>query len=270
MDTDDETAGMLQRRLRIVAATVAAVGVLVAGAAALGALVTSWNRQAPPAAVVTGASAEGYSVWERNDDGNPVRWDPCSPIEFVLATAGLPEAAEEDLGEAVDTLRDATGLELVVTGTTDEHPSANRLPYQPEVHGERWAPVLIAWAPPGANGLPLRDTDRGVAIPLAVGPAGDRTYVSGQVVLNVERHDLRPGRQDRADSWGATLLHEVIHVLGLGHVDDPDELMHVRPGEGPVELGPGDRAGLRAVGADGGCVDVPTPRAVEVADLPDR
>jgi hypothetical protein len=270
MDTDDETTKVLRRRLRIVAATVAAVSVLVASAIALGALVTGWNRPAPPAAVVTGASADGFSVWERNDDGTPVRWDPCAPIELVLATAELPEAAEQDLADAVDTLRDATGLELVVTGTTDERPSGNRLPYQPEVHGERWAPVLVAWASPGADGLPLRDTDRGVSIPLAVGPAGDRTYVSGQVVLNAERHDLRPGRENRADSWGATVLHELIHVLGLGHVDDPDELMHVRPGEGPVELGPGDRAGLRAVGADGGCLEVPTPRPVEVAELPDR
>lgn len=270
MDTDDGTGGMLPRRLRIVAATVVAVTVLIASAAALGALVTGWNRSDPPAAVVTGASAEGFSVWERNDDGSPVRWDPCSPVELVLATAGLPEGAQQDLTDAVDTLRDATDLELVVTGTTDERPSGDRLPYQPEKHGERWAPVLIAWATPGADGLPLRETDRGVAIPLAIGPAGDRVYVSGQVVLNAERQDLRPGRRDRGDSWGATVLHELIHVLGLGHVDDPGELMHVRPGEGPVELGPGDRAGLRAVGADGGCLEVPTPRPVEVADLPER
>jgi len=260
----------LRRRLRVLAAVVFTVTVLAASAGTLGALAIGWDRSVPPAAATTDASSEGFSVWERNGDGTPVRWDACSPIEFVVSTTSLPDGAAQDVEDAIATLRDATGLDLVVTGSTDERPSGTRLPYQPEHHGERWAPVLIAWAAPGTDGVPLDDTDRGVAIPLVVGPAGERVYVSGQVVLNAERHDLRPGRGDRADSWGATVLHELIHVLGLGHVDDPDELMYVHPGEGPVELGTGDRAGLRAVGAGGGCLDVPPPRPVQVAELPER
>jgi hypothetical protein len=273
MDAADGTTGAQGRRLRVVARLVAVLGVVVAVAASAGALglvATSGDRDAPTASVTTGASAEGFSVWERNHDGTPVRWDACSTIELVLDTRDAPAGAREDLDDAVATLREASGLDLVVSGATDERPSGSRLPYQPEDHGERWAPILVAWASPGVDGLPLRDTDRGVAIPLAVGRPGARTYVSGQVVLNADRHDLRPGSADRSDSWGATMLHELIHVLGLGHVDDPDELMYVYPGEGPVRLGPGDRAGLRAVGAEGGCLEVPTPRVVEVAGLPTR
>jgi hypothetical protein len=268
MDATEIGTGTPGRRLRVLAAAAAVVVAATIAAVALGVLAVGANRTPPSASVTTGASSEGFSVWERNDDGTPVRWDPCSPVEVLLATADAPEGAGDDLEDAVTTLREATGLDVVVTGTTDRRPSGDRLPYQPEEHGERWAPILVAWAPPGADGLPLRDTDRGLAIPIAVGPPGDRTYVSGQVVLNAERHDLRSGRGDRADSWGATILHELMHVLGLGHVDDPDELMHVHPGEGPVRLGSGDLAGLRAIGADGGCLEVPTPRPVQVAELP--
>jgi hypothetical protein len=221
------------------------------------------------ATTTSGASQDleptsGYAVWERNADGAPVRWDPCTPIELVVTASGVPDGGLADLEAATIRLREATGLDLRVVGATDEQPTGERLPYQPERYGERWAPVLVAWADPGTPGLPLRDTDRGVAIPIALGPPGDRTYISGQVILNAARDELRPGFGDREDSWGATLLHELGHILGLAHADDPDELMATYPGEGPVAFGPGDLAGLRAVGAAGGCRTLPPARAVEV------
>ncbi len=214
------------------------------------------------------ASQDGYAVWERNDDGVPVRWDPCEPIELVLAPDGWPDGTRADLEAAIDTLQRASGLDLDVVGTTDERPSGSRLPYQPERYGDRWAPVLVAWAEPGEAGLPLRDIDRGVAVPVAVGADGDRTYVSGQVVFNLERDDLEPGDADRQSSWQATILHELAHLLGLAHVDDPEQLMYTYPGEGPVTLGDGDRRGLEAVGEGHDCRPAPAADAVEVAPAP--
>jgi hypothetical protein len=221
----------------------------------------------PPAGGHLGASSDGYAVWERNADGTPVRWDPCQPVELVVA-AGAPAWFQDDLEVAIATLTDATGLRLRIAGTTDERPRVDRSPYDRDRYGERWAPVLVAWAPPHDGGLPLRDIDRGVAIPVAVGPPGDRTYVSGQVVFNLDRDDLHPGFDDRASSWGATVLHELAHLLGLAHVDDPDELMATYPGAGPVELGPGDLAGLDAIGAGQGCRAAPEPGPVDLGELP--
>ena len=231
-----------------------------------GALVTASHQRSGPAevAAVEAAPAAGFTVWERNADGTPVRFDPCSPIEVVLNLDGAPVGARADLEEAMARIAAASGLDLALAGTTDEPPSDPRLPYQPERYGQRWAPVLVTWAQPGEPGVPLRGHDRGIATPVAVGPEGERTYVSGQVVLNAERRDLQPGFGDRRDAWGATLLHELAHLVGLGHVDDPDQLMHTYPGEGEVALGPGDRAGLAAVGADHGCREVPTPAPVHV------
>jgi hypothetical protein len=253
--------------VRVVVALGTAVLALVVGAVSL--LVWASGDRTDPhltAAAVHGAHTEPgpYAVWDRNDDGSPVRWDPCSPIEVVVRPdPALPQLLD-DTAAAIDRLREASGLDLRLVGTTDEQPHADRAPYAATAAGLRWAPVLVGTASPGAHGLPLRDTDRGVAIPLAVGTPGDRVYVSGQVVLNRDRDDLVPGYDDRATSWGATVLHELAHVLGLAHVDDPAELLWTYPGEGPVELGPGDRAGLTAVGAEDGCLEVPTPQPVEV------
>lgn len=223
----------------------------------------------PAASAHLGVSQDGYAVWEVNDDGRPVRWDPCTPIEVVVAAEDGPVPADAlvaDVEAALDDLTEATGLRFSPVHLTDERPDADRpaAAPQPDGDGWAWAPVLVAWADPGEDDLPLRDVDRGIGVPVAVGPAGDRVYVTGQVVLNRQRDDLRSGRDDRAFSWGATVLHELAHVVGLDHVDDPSELMSTYPGQGPVVFGSGDLAGLAALGADGGCVEVPPARPVQV------
>jgi hypothetical protein len=272
-------AGVTVRRAGVVlagvvlAATVVAgmvlAGIVLVGLAVGGGLSTGTSppgeRPGTRSGVAhLGASAASFEVWERRADGTAVRFDPCSPLEVVLSTTGAPPGARQDLEVAVERLRAVTDLDLRVRGTTDERPSGARLPYQPERYGERWAPVLVAWADPREDGLPLRDIDRGVGIPVAVGAPGERVYVSGQVVLNARRDDLVAGFEDRATSWGATLLHELAHVLGLDHVDDPDQLMDRFPGTGPVTFGDGDLAGLRAVGGADACLAVPTPQPVVV------
>lgn len=257
--------------------TSAAVGFLLAGVALAGlvprtALSPSSAADAssdatPPPASTTPITA-GFTVWAVDADGTTVRWDPCTPIAVVLDPTGAPPGAEDDLARALTTIRMASGLDITLVGTTDERPSATRAPYQPDRYGDRWAPVLIAWAAPGEAGLPLGTQDRGVAVPVAVRHEGARTFITGQVVLNALRDDLVGGFEDRRDAWGATLIHELGHLVGLGHVDDDREIMATDPGTGEVRLGPGDLAGLAHLGGGGRCRSHPPPRPV-ASDLPD-
>lgn len=250
-------------RSRAVLVVVAAAALSVLGTfGALAALVGL--PQGTSASGIAAAQGDGYAVWGVNDDGYPIRWDPCSPVPVVVNPAGAPPGALDDLATAMTRIAELTGLRLALEGEVDERPGVSRGAYLPDRYGQRWAPVLVAWDDPGVGGLPLRNFDRGIAVPVAVGEPGNQVFVSGQVVLNRSRGDLRPGFADRRDSWGATLLHELGHLLGLDHVDDPTQLMHRFPGYGPVELGEGDRAGLAAVGADTPCLDVPPAQPVEV------
>lgn len=218
-------------------------------------------------AVDVGPEGPGYALWGLDRNGAPLRWDPCDPIRFVMNPDGAPPSAEADLRTALALLAATSGLDLAFEGPTEERPAHDRPLVERHAVGVdttggptwRWRPVLVAWAVPGEGGLPLTPLDRGVALPVAVRDRDREAFVTGQVVMNRSRDDLTPGFADRSDSLGALLVHELAHVLGLDHVDDPDELMWTEPGAGPVRLEPGDRAGLRAIGADAGCLAVPDP-----------
>lgn len=211
---------------------------------------------------------DGYGVWARNADGTPVRWNPCEPIGWVFNPAAAPPGVEVDLNRAFGEIAAATGLRFRYLGLTDERPQRERSPYQPERYGdEDWAPILVSWTRPGETDVPLAPTDRGVSVPVAVGDGDVDVFVSGQVVFNPDR-PLVAGFEDRRSSWGATILHELGHAVGLDHVDDPVQLMYTFPGEGPATLGPGDRRGLAELGS-GGCLDVPEPVDVDVTYVDD-
>lgn len=91
-----------------------------------------------------GASTS-YAFLDHNDDGSPVSYDPCRPIHYVIRTANQPATGPEMVNEAIDAVSQATGLVFINDGTTNEVASPKRPLYQPDRHGDRWAPVLIDW-----------------------------------------------------------------------------------------------------------------------------
>jgi hypothetical protein len=81
------------------------------------------------------------------------------------------------------------------------------------------------------------------------GAFGDQRYLVGGVVLldapDITRIVLSQGGPPLAR---AVIMHEIAHVVGLGHVDDPTELMNPS-NSSLIDWGPGDRAGLAIAGA---------------------
>ncbi len=202
-----------------------------------------------------------FAFLSRTAAGDPVRWNPCEPIHYVVNAALAPSGSLEDVHEAFGRVSSATGIAFVFDGLSDEVPSVYRKAFQPSRYGDRWAPVLVGWVDPETSDIPFELEDgavaSGVASPLYPTTSTD-LYVSGWVAMNQEDPNL-PGF---AHPWeqGPVLLHELGHVMGLGHVESSGEIMNERGG-GAVDLGTGDEEGLRRLGSQGGCLAVPQARA---------
>ncbi len=186
--------------------------------------------------------ADSYAFLQ-SDDGRPVTYSPCRRISVVVNPRGAPPGAVAVVTDTVRLIGRATGLALTVTGTTREPYRPDRQPYQPHRYGERWAPVLVAWA--GPHRIP--DFDHGTVGfggSVALDPVvGDRSYVTGSVVLDREFFADPTHR----GYMGEVLLHELGHVVGLDHVGAEDQVMWAGGLHG-ASLGDGDRAGLARLG----------------------
>lgn len=205
-----------------------------------------------------------FALWSRNDDGLAVRWNACEPIRWVFNPVGAPLGAVDQLQVAMARITAETGLDFQYEGETTEAPRRDREPWQPDRYPpERWAPVLISWRTAETTDAPLTANDRAVAIPVAVGVPGARAFVTAQVIFN---RDLAgtPGFADRRWSIGITMLHELLHVVGLQHVDDTGEIMFPFPVFGDNDFGPGDLVGMRELGKDHPCIETPKPSKITV------
>jgi hypothetical protein len=197
-----------------------------------------------------------YSFLARNFAGEPVRWNPCEPIHYVVNIAKAPAGSLEDVHEAVSRVSRATGIAFRYDGFSDEDPSRRRFVYQPGRYGDRWAPVLIAWVDPDESDIAFSTqghTAAGVAAPLGP-PDGEEILVSGWIAINAD--DPNPPGFDTIDGQGPVVLHELGHVMGLDHVQTRGQLME-GSGGGVVDFGPGDLAGLEQLGREAGCLTTP-------------
>lgn len=203
------------------------------------------------------ADARGFKfIGVDPETGDPVRFDPCTPIRYVVNPTNAPPNALEDVHEAIALTAEVTGIRFVYEGETDEVPTPRRKPYQPARYGERWAPVLVGWLP--NDPAVFEEHGAGVGGSTAV-PNEDGTpvYVSGTITMNAS-HELQPGF-DPGRTWGKVALHELGHVLGLDHVQNPAQVMNANLVSSAATWGTGDLAGLRALGRLSGCVSPPPP-----------
>lgn len=188
-------------------------------------------------------------------DGEPVRHDPCTTIHYVVRVGSGPPDAIEIAREAVARVSDATGLSFVYDGTTDRVP---RSVSRSELDSDD--PLVIAWVLSTETDL-FDDVEVGESSE-AVGVGGPilmrrsdgaQWYVGGFVAIRSDAA-VGPGFGP-GTSEGNVLLHELGHVVGLGHVDDANELMAPwTTDDTRAGYGPGDLYGLWRLGASQGCL----------------
>jgi hypothetical protein len=177
----------------------------------------------------------------------PVAWDPCRPIHYVINPSGAPKDGAALVRSAIARVSRATGLRFVDDGATDERPDKERAPYlSDKYHKDRWAPVLIAWSDDQAypelagyiaglgGGDPVYAKD------------GRLVYVSGQVVF--DRDQLATSKMVDRRLVKTIMLHELGHLVGLGHTSDRTEVMFSESQFNVRDYGVGDLRGLALLG----------------------
>ncbi len=202
-----------------------------------------------PAAAPAGSGGYAFEQTQTGSTTDPVTWDPCRAIHYVISGTA-PAGAAQLVPQAVAAISRASGLHFVYDGTTKEQPSsAARAAYQPTVYGARWAPLLISWT------TPTQEADLAGGI-IGLGgaygmtaPDGRITYVTGDVSLDAPQiaQVLARGGPPAA-TMQAVVLHELGHALGLAHVSDPTQVMYPEAQIRVTALGAGDRRGLAALG----------------------
>jgi hypothetical protein len=194
------------------------------------------------------------------------RWDPCTPIGYRVNRTLGTRGAIADVKKAIHRLSKATGLKFVYRGRTTVVPQAT------------WADdaypadtqLIIAWIRPSQSTLwPSasisingQDTVAGRGGSWHV-HATDTTgrlwgrYNRGFVLLNARMKFPAGFRATgTSGSRGREIMHELGHVVGLNHprTKGRKQIMYHELTRQPAHWGRGDLAGLRIVGAQGGCL----------------
>lgn len=202
----------------------------------------------------TAARGDPYLLIEKDDSG-PTTWDCTQPIEVAVNLRHLPGRIHEDtirdLRAAMDSITSQSRFQFRFVGETSAVPS--------KAWAQSWgshspaAPVVVSFGD-------TKDTDLFLPDAIAVGgffygkdEAGKTRASVGFVYVHTEQF-IRLKAGDGYMSRVALLSHELLHVLGLGHVDPSrwDSVMTPWLDSSWGKIGPGDLEGLRRL-AEVGC-----------------
>lgn len=216
------------------------------------------NRDSPPVQVQvvdasTGPTAGLSGLGDPTDytrvSGPGWRWNPCQPITWRYN-------AGKGYSKALGHVQEAFARISLHTGFTFEYVGAStHVPFSGE-ETPTDADIFVSWATPQQSRF-LEGGVVGVAAPGGAGTgSGTGEFLTGAVLLDSSQvNQLAAGYATQGRStWGQVMVHEILHVMGLGHAKAFVQLMapYITPQN--HLFGAGDLAGMKAIGAEQGCV----------------
>lgn len=186
-------------------------------------------------------AAGEYHFIDTTSSGDPIAWNPCTPIPYWIGGQNLPGGGTDLIRWVLAEITAISGQQFDFQGYTDTVPSDDG---DDPVKG-----AWIGWTSETSTKAWLgHDLDG--AHP-AVGLGGNNYdgrndgATRGWAML---RYSYNPRANAQA---GAVLRHELGHLLGLAHTMSQAEVMN--PGGPTQNWGPGDRRGLWLLGTSRGC-----------------
>ena len=175
-------------------------------------------------------------------NGDPVTWDHCMAIRYMVNPEGAPENWRQMVGDAFDDIAKHSGFVFVDAGET-----RNRVINNTWSPGQkRGEPILIIWSSQGRIHS-LQGNTVGLGGGASIKVDGRTRLVTGRIALDSEAHSRTYDPISEIDQR-MILEHEIGHVLGLDHVSDPRQLMAASY-TGQAGLGKGDISGLKKLHA---------------------
>ncbi len=190
-----------------------------------------------------------YSFLEYQNSSSPypVRWNPCQTIHYVVNITNAPSYGMQLVQNVFAELSQATGMTFQYDGTTSELPTQGRSAYTSSGQPN---PILIAWESNGQTDYLPTGNDVGMG-------GQDITYnstyhqyqaVSGQAAITTSYPLSQAQEVD-------LVLHELGHVIGLGHSSSRSEIMYPYVQGSLNTYQSGDLTGLAQLGRAAGCLN---------------
>jgi hypothetical protein len=234
------------------------LAVLVVAAGAVSLVEEGWQRTRE-ASFAEGSHLDGTTVQGVNGSyaflstqrgtGEPVTYGPCRAIDVQINSTGEVPGGSQLVLEGMTRVNELSGLRLQYSGPTSERPDV----WSERMTGgglEAYPPVLVSWSDDEETPDLAGDVvGLGGSISLRGGSYARERYMTGSVTLDGPDLNEIAEQSDGEAKVKAVIMHELGHLVGLGHVQDPRELMS-EANTGQLDFGPGDREGLARLGSE--------------------
>jgi Matrixin len=175
----------------------------------------------------------------------PVTYPPCRTVQVRINPSGEVTGGSQLVIEAMARVSELSGLKLEYVGPSTDRPDQ----WSDAMNGmEGYPPALVSWSDEAeTSDLDGDVVGLGGSISVRGAAYARARYMTGSVTL--DGPDLADvlERPDGEAQVRAVILHELGHLVGLGHVADPNQLMS-ETNYGLHDFGPGDQEGLARLG----------------------